>query len=83
MCFNKFKFVCACGENIGMKNILSLSLELGGYDFSDPFDGPWKSALFLFLVVKEFDMPALDHERNWMPGLQCKLRMVTEIFYMK
>jgi hypothetical protein len=28
-------------------------------------------------------MPALDHERNWMPGLQCKLRMVTEIFYMK
>jgi hypothetical protein len=57
-------------------------LELVGYDFPDPSDGPWKSILFFkcLLVDNKFYVPALDHKRNSMPGLQCRLRMVAETF---
>jgi hypothetical protein len=36
-------------------------IKVGGYDFSDPSEGPWTSHLFfmLSLVDIDFDMPVL------------------------
>jgi hypothetical protein len=49
------------GKQTNEKYILSLSLDLGGYDFPHPCDGPRSSHLFLKrpLIDTESDMPDL------------------------